>query len=289
MMTPFDAAAPAREEMSASRRRVLVALPGAGAAHAVIEAGQVIARALGLPLHAALVWPTPISPCQVARLLGLAPQALEGLVLHVAVGDPVERLDALARTEPVAFLVIGAESHGGGLGGLGELAARTLATTRAGVIVVRSGTSLGKLRRILVPIDGTPSTAAALCPLAELAARAGAGLDLVMIEDVASLRSDEPGAMAPPRYLDQPQHEWPAFSAELVQRLLGALAHCPVGVPTRVLLAAGRPAAEILRLGRELDTDLLALVWHGSCAGVEGAVFREVLEGAAWPVLVLRR
>lgn len=289
MTTMFDTAAWAREPRLSPLPRVLVALPAVGAPYGAIDAGRVLARALSAPLHGVLVWPTPITPCQVARLLCVDPQALEGMVLHVDVGDPAERLDALVRAEPVAFLVLDAESRGCDLCGLGASAARILASTNACAIVVRPGVSLGKLRRILVPLDGRPSTAEALGPAASLAERTGAALDVVMIEDAASLPPTEPGAMAPPRYVDQPQHEWPAFSAELLERFLGAFAHCAPWVPKRVFLSAGRPAGEILRFARQLDSDLIALVWHGCCVGEHGEVFRDVLAGTERPVLVLRR
>ena len=289
MSTALEQAQRAREPRLAPVPRVLVALPTVAAPHGAVEAGGVIARALGAPLHGVLVWPTPITPCQVARLLHVEPRVLEGMVLHVDVGDPAERLDALIRAEPVAFLVLGAESHGCDLCGLGASAARIVEATRASAVVVRPGTSLGKLRRILVPLDGRPSTAEALRPAADLAERTSAALDLVMIEHAATPPSPEHGAMAPPRYVDQPQHEWPAFSAELVERFLGAFAHCAPWVPKRVFLGAGRPAREILRLARELDDDLIAMVWHGDRAGEHGEVFREVLADAERPVLVLRR
>jgi nucleotide-binding universal stress UspA family protein len=287
--TTFETARRAREPRLAPVPRVLVALPTTEAPHGAVEAGRVIARALGAPLHGVLVWPTPITPCQVARLLRVEPQVLEGMVLHVDVGDPAERLQALTRAEPVAFLVLGAESHGRDLCGLGETAARIITATEAGAVVVRPGTSLRKLRRILVPLDGRPSTAEALCPVADLAERTAAALDLVMIEDAAARPPSEHGAMAPPRYVDQPQHEWPAFSEELVLRFLGAFARCPSWVPTRVFLGSGRPAGEILRFARALDADLIALVWHGDRVGEHGGTFREVLAETERPVLVLRR
>jgi hypothetical protein len=92
--------------------------------------------------------------------------------------------------------------------------------------------------------------------------------------------------MAPPQYLDQPQHEWPAFSTEFIQRFLGAIAHCPACVPIRFFLGAGRAAAEILRFAASFDSDLIALVWHGAEPGL---VFRDVVRGTRRPVLVLRR
>ena len=99
----------------------------------------------------------------------------------------------------------------------------------------------------------------------------------------------ELGALVTPQYIDQPQHEWPAFSQELLARFLGAIGRCSRGVPARFFLRAGDPAREILRAATELDPDLIALVWHGGCEGEHGRVFRRVLPDAGLPVLVLRR
>ena len=83
------------------------------------------------------------------------------MVIDVEIGDPAERLHALAREQPVAFVVLTADEQGRDAWGLGDVAARTLAGTSAGAIIMRPGVTLGRLARILVPLDGTPSTAAA--------------------------------------------------------------------------------------------------------------------------------
>lgn len=273
----------------APRRRVVVALHAGGAAGGAIEAGRVVARAIDAPLHGVLVWPTAISPAEVPRLLRLDPRTFEGMVIDVDVGDPAERFVDLACAQPVAFVVLSADEEGRDACGLGEIASRAMAGATAGAIVMRAGASLPRLARILVPLDGTPSTAAALTPAGELAKCAGASLDLVLIEDTAAAASDEPGAMTSPQYVDQPQHEWPAFSKEFTHRFMGAIAHCPEGVPTRMFVGAGDPASEILRFAKELDSDLITLVWQGHCDGEHGVVFRRVVRGSARPILVLRR
>jgi nucleotide-binding universal stress UspA family protein len=264
---------------------VIVSLSGAEAPLAAIEAGRSIARALGASLRGVFVWPTLITPCEVPRLLQIDPAALSGMVLDVDVGDPIERLQMLLRLQPSSFVVLSAEREGRDASGLGELAARTLAETRASALVLRRGVPLDRVRRILVPIDGTPSMAAALEPAGDLAKALGAVLDVVLIDDASGLRPSEPGAMVLPRYVDQPQHEWPAFSAELRQRLLCTIACWHPTTPARLLIARGVPASEILRLARTLEPDLLALVWSDEAP----ERFREVARGTDCPLLVLRR
>jgi nucleotide-binding universal stress UspA family protein len=183
--------------------------------------------------------------------------------------------------------------------GVCEALLGSLAAAGTSVIVVPPQASIGKIRHILLPFDGTPSAAAALGPASELAMRAGAAIDLVLIQDARRPPPAEPGTLAPPRYLDQPQHEWPAFSAETIQRFIGSIGHRLTGVPVRFFLGAGRPSVEVLHYARELGPDLIALMWQAGQAGGHphtpgreaqpGALFTEVLAGARQPILVVRR
>jgi nucleotide-binding universal stress UspA family protein len=285
-----DGRASSQVNPEALRRRILVSLAGRRAPIEAIDFGRSIAETLGATLHGLFVWPSSISPREVPRLLAIDPDALQGMVLDVEVGDPAERLAASSRAPGVAFLVLLAESEGPDPCGLGAAAARALQQAGSSVIVVRPGQAPRRLARILVPLDGTPSMAAALAPAGELARLAGAALDIVMVGQVERPppRSSEEGAMCTPQYVDQPQHEWPAFSQEFTERFLRAIGRCPRGVPTRFFLRAGDPAGEILRAARDLGDDLIALEWHGGCEGERGAVFRRVLRDAGLPVLVLR-
>jgi nucleotide-binding universal stress UspA family protein len=183
----------------------------------------------------------------------------------------------------VAFVVLAAEEA------VYEALLRTLAAVSTSVIVVPPGASIGQIRHILVPFDGTPSAAAALGPASELAQRAGAAIDLLLIQDTHRPPPAEPGTLAPPRYLDQPQHEWPAFSAETIQRFIGSIGHRLTGVPVRFFLGAGRPSAEVLHYARELGPDLIALMWHVGRDVPPGPLFTEVLAGVRQPILVVRR
>ena len=277
-------------------RRVTVALDAKAFPDAAIALARLIARALGASLHGLFPWSTPMTACDAARLMRTEPTALEGIVLDVAVGDPADLWAQTARAEENAFVVLTAEPVETTVDplGLGEKAARALLEATPGVIVVRPGTRAPRaLRRMLRPLDGTPSTAAAIGPVGELAADAGAALDILVVGEVGALHGRapvrEPGAMAPPRYVDQAHHEWAAFSHEFLQRFLGAIGHCPSDVQTRLFLAAGDPAHEICRVARELEEDLIVLVWHGQLEGEHAEVFRRVMRTATCPVLVLKR
>jgi nucleotide-binding universal stress UspA family protein len=293
-------------ESCARSRGVLVVLHGLRAHLGAIEMARHIARALHAPLHGLFLGPEPIEASEIPARVGVPLEALEGVVLDIAVGeDPGEALVAAADSRSTAFVVIA--SAPGELPderlGVGELAARALLGAICGVVILGEAMPVSPLRRILLPLDGTPSTAAAITPAGELARRLGAELDIVMVggatpgeppapgeaPPVSTPAPREPGAMGFPLYVDQPHHEWPAFTEEFRDRFLNAIGHCPADVSTRFFVGAGEPAAEILRLAGELRSDLLVLVWHGELGGAHGRVFCHVLANARCPVLVLRR
>lgn len=302
----------ARDELDAlcpaSGRRgknVLVALHGRGAPVAAVEVGRIIAGALGVPLHGLFVCAEPIDACEVPARIGVDPEALRGVVLHVEASDDLPgALAAAIERRSSAFVVVtsGLEEDMDERLGVGRLAARALETAACGVVVVGPAPLPTRLRRILLPLDGAPSTAASISPVGELARKLDAELDIVMIggasprdedaEDappVSTPTPSESGAMVAPLYVDQPQHEWPAFAEEFLGRFLNAIGHCPHDVSTRFFLGTGEPAAEILRFAAQLGSDLMVLVWSGELDGHHGCVFRDVLCRAPCPVMVLRR
>jgi nucleotide-binding universal stress UspA family protein len=141
------------------------------------------------------------------------------------------------------------------------------------------------LHHILVPHDGTPTTSAALQPAAQLADQAGAELVVAHVTDVA-LAPAELGSLTAPRYVDQPQHEWPAWTSEFAKRLACV---CSLGhLHVRILLAHGNPAAEILNLSAKLTTDLIVVAWRGRWEAPRATTFKDLLRQAHCPIMVLR-
>ncbi|HVY47026.1 MAG TPA: universal stress protein [Minicystis sp.] len=269
------------------RREIAVALVGAAPALHALAYARGVAQAMGAALHALCVRPTEILPRDVPRVLGVPEEALEGVVLHAETGEPADRLLAFLTAHPSAALVLAADEAGAtDPFRVGAVAARLLAETEASLFIVRDAPE-PRLKRILVPLDGRPQTAQAIGMAGELARRAGASLEVLLVGE-AHARATEPGAMSPPQYVDQPQHEWQAFTREFLERFLGGIGHVPPEVTTRFYLGAGDPAEQILRFCQELDADLITLVWHGDATAEHGRVFRDVLSKACCPVLVLR-
>jgi nucleotide-binding universal stress UspA family protein len=271
-----------------ARRQVVVALVGREPPLAAIEFARRVTEATGAALHGLFVSSTDVHPGDVPRLLQLPPEHFEGMVIDVEVGDPLDCLLDFVAKHPTSFVILPAEIEGPDACSLGDLATRMLEGSAANIVLVRPRAVITPLDRILVPLDGTPSTASALPPAGELARRTAATLDIVLVGE-AHVRAKEPGAMSPPQYVDQPHHEWATFSDEFLQRFLSGIAHFSSEVNTRFFLGAGDPAAEILRFADALESDLLVLVWHGELGCDHASVFRTVVRGSPCPILVLRR
>jgi nucleotide-binding universal stress UspA family protein len=136
-----------------------------------------------------------------------------------------------------------------------------------------------------VPHDGTPTTAGALAEAMDLAQRSGAELDVLHVPTPEA--PTEPGTLGAPQYLDQPQHEWPLWAREFLERTR-SLCACPPSVQARLFLRRGAPGAEILRFAQERAGDLIVLAWRGRLEPGRARIMQQVLREAPCPMLVLR-
>jgi hypothetical protein len=273
------------------RRRVLVALRARVDPRPAIAFARLLGNALEVPIHALFSWPTRLAPSEVPAMLGVGPEALSGLVIEVEIGDLAGCLTCATMGEPRSLVVLTADPDEalGAARVACEVAGWPLAESPCGVVILRPGVEAPKrIERILLPLEGNPSTAAALGPVGVLARDTGAELDVLVVAEAGAGGPHERGSLPPPRYMDQPHHEWAAYTDEFLQRFASALGHVPPGVPTRLFVATGDPAEQILHFERVLHCDMVVLVWHGEL-GTHGRVFRRVLEESQVPTLVLRR
>jgi nucleotide-binding universal stress UspA family protein len=170
---------------------------------------------------------------------------------------------------------------------LGRTAMKVLHDALCPVVLVppERGAIPWHLHHVLVPHDGTPTTSAALPPAAELAQLGHAELLVVHVTNIRAAPV-EPGSLTTPRYVDQPQHEWPAWASEFMNRLACV---CPLDhLHVRILLAHGNPAAEILRMSEKQSTDLIVLAWRGRWDAPRAATLKNILREAHCPIMVVR-
>lgn len=157
---------------------------------------------------------------------------------------------------------------------MGSVAEEVLRRSPIPVLIVHPTSKAGKLRikRIVVPLDGSLRSGSILPRLAPLAKATGAKLLLMTVV--------EPRAK-------------PDYPVEIVARNIfreQKQLH-KQGIPTELAIRYGDPATEILSFADVQDADLLALSSHGR-TGVEralyGSVAESVLRKGKLPLLILR-
>jgi nucleotide-binding universal stress UspA family protein len=112
-----------------------------------------------------------------------------------------------------------------------------------------------------------------------------AELLVVHVTDIRAAPA-EPGSLTTPRYVDQPQHEWPAWGSEFLNRLASV---CPLGhLHVRMFLAHGDTAVEILQLSERQSTDLIVLAWRGIWDAPRAGTLKDILREAHCPIMVVR-
>jgi hypothetical protein len=95
----------------------------------------------------------------------------------------------------------------------------------------------------------------------------------------------EPGTLISPRYVDQPQHEWPAWAQEFLARLCEA-GDARRGTEMRLAIAQGEAGAAIIDFARE--SDLIVLGWRGALEPGRARTMQRVICDSTCPMIVLR-
>jgi nucleotide-binding universal stress UspA family protein len=213
-----------------------------------------------------------------------------GFGLQLATGDAANEI--VRWTEEPGIVLVALTTHGRDLEvayRLGGVAGQIVARTKRPVLIVKpeSANTVRGLRRLLVPVDGTPKTAAALHPVMELAAALGAAVDLLYVAAPDQKAPEERGAVTAPRYVDQPQHEWPEWAAEVVHRLATCCAGCPEEVPVRIFLAQGQVGDEIARFAMDNQADAIVLVRRSRFQPERAKVIRSVLRQTSCLMIIV--
>jgi nucleotide-binding universal stress UspA family protein len=218
---------------------------------------------------------------EVAARLRLTGSAVD---THVAHGEPADAIVSAA--EECDMIVMSTQGAGGG-GRLlyGSVADRVARHASAPTLLARGGVlpiELAPLRRVVVPLDGSPAAERAL-PLATTLSRIlHARLHLITVDELASGASD-----------DEAQKPVPATGADrgsLGSYLEGrAAALRAEGVSLTTEHSQGEPATELI--ARVIPGDLLVLTAHGRGAAQRwqiGTVAERLLRQAPAPLVLLR-
>jgi nucleotide-binding universal stress UspA family protein len=248
---------------------------------------KVLGEIEGAALHIMHVGEHEPAGEELRSRIGRETPLLDDLTIDTRVGTPTVEILQAAREMKARLIVMCKHSSTERGKMLGRTAMKVLHDAPCPVVLVppERGATPWHLHHVMVPHDGTPTTSAALRPAAELAERGRAELLVVHVTDIKAAPA-EPGSLTTPRYLDQPQHEWPAWSSEFVNRIACL---CPLDhVHVRMLLAHGATATEVLRLSEKQSTDLIVLAWRGIWEAPRAATLKDILREAHCPIMVVR-
>lgn len=274
------------------RGKVLVALDGSPAASAALPHARLVAAQLGAAVEIIHVISPEgvVSPMPERLLRALRPgETLSIRLEDRAVARALLEAAAASNVQLLVMTTHGRDVEPGRR--LGRVAEEVIARTDRPILLIRpesvSVEAVRPLRRLLLPLDGTPATAAALSPATELAGRLGSAVDLLHVVSPGASPPQEPGSIGAPAYVDQEQHEWPAWMSEVVERLATTLAHCPAGVPVCVHLRRGEIGEAIAHFAAERQVDAIVLVRRSHLEPGRARVLRAVLTHTPCPVVLL--
>jgi nucleotide-binding universal stress UspA family protein len=270
-----------------SKGLILVPLDGSTQALAAVPVARVLAEIDEADLHIVYVGEDKVANEELRSRLGGDTPLLDGMHIDSRIGIPAkEILQVVNRMKP-RLIVLCRHSSTERSKMLGRTAMQVLHEADCPMVLVppERGLIPWRLHHVLVPHDGTPSTSAALRPAAEIAERGRAELLVVHVTDVKRVPV-EAGSFTTPQYVDQPQHEWPAWASEFSNRLACI---CPLGhLHVRVLLAHGDIATEVVRMSEQQSIDLIVLAWRGIWEAPRAATMKNVLREARCPMMVVR-
>lgn len=194
-----------------------------------------------------------------------------GVTLRTVAGGAVEVLARAAAAEDVAALVIGARGTRAGKRPAGSTALALVTALEKPVAVVPPDAAVERpIESVLVPLDGTAPSAAALQEIVELASNAELQIVVAHVQQERSL----------PAFSDHLPHEVRAWSEEFIAR------HCPFAADAALELRVGEPHEHVLDILRRSRCDLVALGWSQDLARGRAAVVRRMLAESPVPVLL---
>lgn len=204
----------------------------------------------------------------------------QGLEIVDLVGEAADGLAGLVARAEVDAIAVGLRTSS--RPGIGHVTEALLQHPSAPLLLVRPGMRpLTTLRRLLVPLEGSPSASSAMRHADD--ALCTRGREIVMLHVVTGSTPGERGSFPAPRIVDQEHYEWSAWQDEFCMRF----SQCPEGGRHRVAVRVGDPARLIAEEAKSGGAELIVLSWNGSFASGHGAVIKELLDTAPCPLLIV--
>jgi hypothetical protein len=245
--------------------KIVAAITNDAAAPGVLATAHEIAKLYGATVEAVHVGEADAMVAEAARQATVA--------LRTVAGKPAEALARAALADDVAAVVLGAPRLGGGTRPAESTALALITVLEKPAVVVPPGGGPGgrPIARILVPLDETAGSAAALDEFVRLACDAAIEIVVAHVHDERAL----------PAFSDHLPHEVRAWSEEFIAR------NCPAALDATLELRVGEPHEHVLDILRQSGADLVALVWSQDLARGHAAIVRRMLAESPLPVLLI--
>jgi len=128
----------------------------------------------------------------------------------------------------------------------------------------------GRIRRVLLPLDGTARSAVAVAQAAERFARGGAELVVLHVFDAQNV----------PKFWDQQAHAGQAWEQEFLAR------YCALP-GARLELRSGAAAEHVVKVAGAEQADMIALAWSQRLEPGRAAAVRRTILDAEVPVMLV--
>jgi nucleotide-binding universal stress UspA family protein len=220
---------------------VLVPLDGSAHPTAAIPVARGLAKLLHATVAVLHVSDDALAPTALVERMKLSPEDVHGLAVERRPGPAAAVIVQQAAERHAAMIVMCPQIQTDLRSrALGSVAEAVLRTARCPIVLVPwvRGRNDWALRQLLIPHDGTPTSAAAMGPATDLASLAGAELIVLHVATPGAEHPTEPGTLVFPRYIDHAHHEWPAWGREFLDRLR-AVGGARDGMKMRLAVAQG--------------------------------------------------
>ena len=165
-----------------------------------------------------------------------------------------------------------------------DVTAALAASAEAGLALYFPPAAVGmplRLERMLVPHDGTPTTASSLRVVPDLVPNSRT--EVIVLHVIETDLPDQAGTLPAPRMLDHDGDDWIEWREEFGRRFF----HRSTAVPRRLEVAVGCRSEMILRAARTLPADLMVMAWGGVLEAGRARTLRSVCCAAPCPVLLV--
>jgi nucleotide-binding universal stress UspA family protein len=235
---------------------VLAALDNSLAVNPVLVVARALARVLGGRVEAIHVLGDGVDAAESAARAA-------GVPLRLSSGPVVERLVEAGQDADVAAMAIGARGTVGSGHACGSTALAVVTSLRVPVVVVPPAAEVHpRLRRVLVPLEGTTSSSLAARSVVELASDAEIDVIVLHVDGVA--KDDE------------------GWAREFLAR------YCPWGIGgVRLQRRSGKREEVVPLVAEELESDLIVFGWAQQLSEGRAPVVSAALTRSKIPVMLI--